>query len=76
MASAFIMVSAVAGRAEVLAERLRKFDGVAAARVVAGDVDVIVEAESGDVSDVIHSVATRVRGLEDVADTKTYVCLE
>ncbi len=58
---------------------IRSLDGSAgsiAANVVAGDFDVIVEAESTEVYDIINSVATRVRGFDDVEDTKTYMCLE
>ncbi|MES3516119.1 MAG: Lrp/AsnC ligand binding domain-containing protein [Natronomonas sp.] len=75
MASAFIMVKAAAGRAEHLSETIRDIEKVTEASVVAGDFDLIVEAESEDVSDVIHSVATEIRSLDDVLDTKTYVCL-
>jgi DNA-binding Lrp family transcriptional regulator len=76
MVRAFIMVKAEAGRAEALLERIRELEHVADAHVIAGDFDVIVEAEAGDVSDVISGVATRIRGFEDVEDTKTYICLE
>jgi DNA-binding Lrp family transcriptional regulator len=76
MVRAFIMVAAATGRAEALADRLDDLDHVVAANVVAGDFDVIVEADAAEVYDIIHSVATRIRGLDDVRDTKTYVCLE
>ena len=45
------------------------------ANIVAGDIDIIVEAEAGEVYDVINSVATEIRSFDDVNDTKTYVCL-
>jgi len=76
MVRAFIMLKAATSDAESLAERLAELDHVTVANVVAGDFDVIVEAQSTEVYDIIHSVATRLRGLDDVADTKTYVCLE
>lgn len=76
MARAFIMVKATTGHADALAERLEGLDHVSVANIVAGEWDVIVEAEAPEVHDVIQSVATRVRGFEDVDDTKTYVCLE
>lgn len=76
MARAFIMVKATTGRGGALAERLEGLDHVSVANVVAGEWDVIVEAGAPEVYDVIQSVATRVRGFEDVDDTKTYICLE
>lgn len=76
MVRAFIMVQAGTGHAEALTGRLRGIDPVEDANVVAGDYDVIVEAEAEEMYDVINSVATRVRSFEDVEDTKTYVCLE
>lgn len=76
MVRSFIMVKAATGDAAGLSERLAGFDHVSVASIVAGDFDVIVEAESTEVYDIINSVATRVRELDDVADTKTYVCLE
>lgn len=76
MVRAFIMVQVVSGQAEAVADRLGTLDHVDVANVVAGDFDVIVEAESSEVDDIIRSVATRIRGFENVEDTKTYVCLE
>jgi len=76
MVNAFIMVKAATGDADALARRLGEFDHVSGANVVAGDFDVIVEAESTEVYDIINSVATRVRGFDDVENTKTYICLE
>jgi len=76
MVRAFIMVEAGTGHAESLQETIRGFDYVADSNVVAGDFDVIVEAEAEEVYDVINAVATEIRSLDDVSDTKTYVCLE
>lgn len=76
MVRAFIMVQVVTGQAEAVADRLGALDHVDVANVVAGDFDVIVEADSSEIDDIIRSVATRIRGFENVVDTKTYVCLE
>ncbi len=76
MVRAFIMVEADTGHAESLVGTIRGFDHVVDSNVVAGDFDVIVEAEAEEVYDVIHAVATEIRNLDDVIDTKTYVCLE
>ena len=76
MVQSFIMIEADTGRAEALLEAVRELGGVAEANIVAGDYDVIIEAEAEEVYEVIDAVATEVRSLEDVVDTKTYVCLE
>ena len=76
MVRAFIMVKAGTGHAEALLETIREFDHVVDSNIVAGNFDVIVEAEADEVYEVINSVATEIRSLEDVNDTKTYVCLE
>jgi DNA-binding Lrp family transcriptional regulator len=70
------MVKAGAGHAESLLETARNLDHVIEANIVAGDFDIIVEAEGEEVYDVINQVATRIRSTDDVTDTKTYVCLE
>lgn len=76
MVRAFIMVKAGTGQAQALLETIQGLDHVVDANVVAGEYDVIVEAEAEEVYDVINSVATEIRSLDDVEDTKTYVCLE
>lgn len=76
MVRAFIMVKTTAGKSADLQASIADIEGVHEAHVVAGQYDVIVEAEGGEVYDVIHSVATSVRDLEGVVDTRTYICLE
>lgn len=76
MVRAFIMVQAAAGHAEDVVESVLGFDHVVEAHVVAGEFDVIVEAEADEVYDVMHEAATAIRGLANVTDTKTYICLE
>lgn len=76
MVRAFIMVEATVGHEEELADAIRDLDRVTEAHVVAGDFDVIVEARGEEVYEVIHDVATKVRGMDHVEDTKTYICLE
>jgi DNA-binding Lrp family transcriptional regulator len=76
MARAFIMVKIDAGHAEEVRHGIREFDAVSEAHVVAGEYDLVVEAETPEVYDLMHTVATEIRGLGGVADTKTYVCLE
>ena len=76
MARAFIMVKAAVGRSPPLLDTVRGMEHVVEANIVAGDFDLVVEAEADEMSDLINAVATKIRGFDDVEDTKTYVCLE
>jgi len=76
MVRAFIMVKSVAGRADGLLGDVRDALGVEEAHVVAGQYDLIVEAERDSVYEIMESVASGIRDLEGVADTRTYICLE
>jgi DNA-binding Lrp family transcriptional regulator len=76
MASAFIMVKTVAGKSEALLADVRDSEGITEAHIVAGQYDIIAEATGTEVYDVMQSVSTRVRNLDGVADTRTYICLE
>ena len=76
MASAFIMIKTVAGKSEELLDVVRSSAGITEAHIVAGQYDIIAEATGEEVYDVMQSVSTRVRDLDGVADTRTYICLE
>ncbi|MDS0259593.1 Lrp/AsnC ligand binding domain-containing protein [Haloarcula sp. S1CR25-12] len=76
MASAFIMIKTVAGKSEDLLAAVRDSEGITEAHIVAGQYDIIAEASGDEVYDVMQSVSTRVRDLDGVADTRTYICLE
>ena len=76
MVRAFIMVKTAAGKSADLQNRIREMDAVLEAHVVAGQYDIIVEAEGEEVYTVIHTVATDLNELDGVTDTRTYICLE
>ncbi|MFB6084616.1 MAG: Lrp/AsnC ligand binding domain-containing protein [Halorientalis sp.] len=76
MVRAYIMVKTAAGKSEALLEATRELSGVTEAHIVAGKYDIIIEAQGEEVYDVMHSVATDVRNLDGVADTRTYIRLE
>jgi len=76
MVRAFIMVKTTAGKSADLQSSVASIQGVQEAHVVAGQYDIIVEASGEEVYDVIHSVATEIRDLDGVVDTRTYICLE
>jgi DNA-binding Lrp family transcriptional regulator len=70
------MMKTAAGKSADLQNRIREMDAVIEAHVVAGQYDIIVEAESEEVYQVIHAVATDLNDLDGVVDTRTYICLE
>lgn len=70
------MVKTAAGKSADLQNRIREMGGVLDAHVVAGQYDIIVEAEGDEVYTVIHTVATDLNDLDAVVDTRTYICLE
>jgi DNA-binding Lrp family transcriptional regulator len=76
MVRAFVMVKTAAGKSEELLASTTDIEGVDEAHVVAGKYDIIAEASGEEVYDVMHSVATEIRNLDGVTDTRTYIALE
>jgi len=75
MVRAFVMVETAAGKSATLQERISAMDAVLDADIVAGQYDVIVEAEGDEVYTLIDTVATDLRDLGGIVDTRTYICL-
>lgn len=75
MVHGFIMVDTAVGASEGLLEPIQEANGVTEASVVAGDWDIIVEADGKEVYDVLQVASMAISGLEGVDDTKTYVAL-
>lgn len=76
MVNAFIMIKTAAGKSADLLAAIREHEGISDAHIVAGQYDIIIEAVGEEVYDLMHGVATRVRDISGVADTKTYICLD
>lgn len=76
MVHAFIMVKTAAGKSETLLSSVEALDAVEEAHIVAGDWDIIVEADAAEVYDLIHTAAGAIQDLEGVVDTKTYVSMD
>ena len=76
MVHAFVMVKTAAGRSEELLESVRGLDDVTEAHVVAGDFDIIAEAEGDEVYDVLHAASSDISGMDGIADTKTYMAID
>ena len=76
MVRAYIMVKTAAGKSEELLDRTRGLGGVDEAHIVAGNYDIVVEVSAEEGYEVLHPVATNIRNLDGVADTRTYIGLE
>lgn len=76
MVQAYVMVEVGGGDAAGLLDAVLGVDHVKEAHIVAGEYDIIAEVEADEVRDVMSTVATAVRSLTGVADTRTYVCLD
>jgi len=76
MVRAFVLVKTAPGDAADVVESVRGQSAVEEAHVVAGEYDIVVEALAGEVYDIIDGVATGLRDVSGVADTRTYICLE
>ena len=75
MVVAYVMVKAHTGEADRLRDDVEAIDGVTAAHIVAGDVDVIAKVDVSSPGDVKEIAADRVQGLDGVEDTQTYVAM-
>ncbi|WP_135536224.1 MULTISPECIES: Lrp/AsnC family transcriptional regulator [Halostella] len=75
MVHAFIMVKTAAGKSEDLLSSIRGLEQVVEAHIVAGDYDIISEVDVDEVYDVLHTTSAGIRGLDGVADTKTYISM-
>ncbi|WP_276301945.1 Lrp/AsnC family transcriptional regulator [Halorussus lipolyticus] len=76
MVHAFIMVKTAAGRSEDVVDAVRGLDRISEAHVVAGEFDIIVEADADEVYQVLHAASSDISGIDGVADTKTYMALD
>jgi len=76
MVHAFVMAETAPGESEPVRDRVLEFEAVSEAHVVAGEYDLIVEVEAGDVQDILATVSTEMQGLDGVVGTKTYISLD
>lgn len=76
MIKAYTLIDTAAGTSEAACEAIRAIEGVTEAHVVAGDFDVIVELEGDRPHDLLRTVTSRIRPLEGVGTTRTYVWLD
>ena len=76
MVHAFVMIETGPGESEGLLRTIRELDAVAEAHVVAGEYDIVAEATAPEVDKLLSTASTRIRGLESVVDTETYIAMD
>ncbi|MEF8799549.1 MAG: Lrp/AsnC ligand binding domain-containing protein [Halolamina sp.] len=76
MVHGFIMVKTDVGASEGVLDPIRQSNGVTEANIVAGDWDIIVEADGEEVYDLLQVASMAISSVEGVDETKTYVALD
>lgn len=76
MVHGFIMVKTDVGASEGVLDPIRQSNGVTEANIVAGDWDIIVEADGEEVYDLLQVASMEISSVEGVDETKTYVALD
>lgn len=76
MVKAYVMVKANTGDADRLREHIEAVEGVEAAHIVAGDVDLIATVDVPAPADVKDVAATHIQGIDGVEDTQTYIAMD
>jgi len=71
MEKAYILIGCELGAENEIVQKLLKMDKVKDARVVYGDYDIVVEAESDTESQMDNLITKRIRRLDKVRSTMT-----
>ncbi|MFB6117936.1 Lrp/AsnC family transcriptional regulator [Halosegnis sp.] len=74
--TAYVTVKAHTGDADRLREAIAGIEGVVDVDIVAGDVDFIAKVAVEGPDDVRDIAASKVRTLEGVEDTHTYIAMD
>ncbi|MFB6153882.1 MAG: Lrp/AsnC ligand binding domain-containing protein [Halodesulfurarchaeum sp.] len=75
MVHAFIMIRTGAGTSQEVRRTIEDLESVEECHVVAGEFDIIAEADGEEVYDVLSTSSADVQGVAGVEETKTYVSL-
>jgi len=75
MVHAVVMVETGTAKSTEILDEITSLERVLEAHVVAGDYDIIAEVEAEAVGEVMSTVATAIRDIDGIDDTRTYVCL-
>lgn len=76
MVLAYVMVKAITGDADRLAEEIGAIDGVVDVHIVAGDVDLIAKIDVESPEQVKEIAAEGIHGIDGVENTQTYIAMD
>ncbi|MDG5777947.1 Lrp/AsnC ligand binding domain-containing protein [Haloarculaceae archaeon H-GB2-1] len=76
MPKAYIVVLTATGTTPSVVEAIRALDGVTEAHVVAGEFDVMVEAEADELVDLKSLLTDGIHHIDGVGHTRTHVVLD
>lgn len=71
MEKAYILIGCELGAEDEIVKKLKDFDKVRDARVVYGDYDIVVEAETDTETQMDNLIAKKIRKMEKVRSTMT-----
>ncbi|ERG98575.1 MAG: transcriptional regulator [Haloquadratum sp. J07HQX50] len=75
MVHAFVMIKTSATDIEPLQNTIENVGPVTQAHIVAGDYDVIAQADADTVYNILDAAASGIRSIDGVVDTKTYIAI-
>ncbi|WP_458188857.1 Lrp/AsnC family transcriptional regulator [Haladaptatus sp. NG-WS-4] len=76
MVIAYVLIKANVPSVEVIRDTITELDGVTAANIVAGDVDIIAKVAVDTPADVRQIVASGILTINGVENTHTYMAME
>ncbi len=76
MVTAYVLIKANVPSVEQIRDTITELDGVTAAHIVAGDVDIIAKIVVETPADVRETVASGVLTVNGVENTQTHMAME
>lgn len=76
MVTAYVMVKANTADVKQLRDAIRSVEAVDSCNIVAGDVDLIAKLQAEDPDGILTVVGEKLRPLDGVEDTRTYLTME
>ena len=76
MVRAYVLITATAGKALEVVDRLRVAEGVANVDAITGEYDVVAQVEAPDIAGIGRVVVERVQAASGVLKTITCLCVQ
>lgn len=76
MVRAYVLITATAGKALEVVDRLRQSPGVVSVDAITGEYDVIAQVEADDIAGIGRLVVDRVQAAQGVLKTTTCLAVQ